>query len=393
MAAPSVRLVADLATPALVVDRARLEANLRRMQERARAAGVALRPHAKTHKTAEVAQQQLAHGAAGLTVATADEAEALARAGFDDLRLASPASARTAERLAALAARGTRVSLTVDTEAGTRLASRAFEASGATADVLVEIDTGHGRCGVPWDDPDVVALAAHAASLPGLRLAGVLTHGGFGYDGPREGETPGEALVRAMQQERDRLLHAASRLGDAGLLDASTAEVSLGSTPTASVFEPADAGAFGGFRVTELRPGTYVFGDAGQAALGATTLDACALTCVATVLSRHRRADGTERLIVDAGKKALSADRAAATGGWGLVLYSPTTMLVNPHAALVALSEEHGWIDVPGGSVYRVGDPVFLVPAHACMAVAHHAALHVADGDEVVDMWATLGRR
>lgn len=384
------RLVADLPTPALLVERSRLLANLDAMQEQADAAGVRLRPHAKTHKTVELARLQTDRGAAGLTVATAAEAEAFARAGFDNLRLATPLSPSSAARVAALAAAGTRVSFTVDTEAGARLASRALADAGATADVLVEVDTGHGRCGVAWDGPEGVLVGACAASLPGLHLVGVLTHGGHAYAGPLDDETAAQALDRAAATEQDRLLHAASRLGAAGLLNPATAEVSTGSTPTAG---RAPAREHDGFRVTEWRPGNYVFYDAEQRALGAATLAQCALVAVTTVVSKHRQADGTERLVLDAGKKALSADRNAVLAGFGTVLYSPRTMVPNPHAALVALSEEHGWLDVPGGAIYDVGDPVFLVPNHACMAVAHHAHLHLVEGDEVVETWATVGRR
>jgi D-serine deaminase-like pyridoxal phosphate-dependent protein len=386
----TLRFVADLPTPALLVDRARLAANLDAMQARADAAGVRLRPHAKTHKTVEIARMQLSRGAVGLTVATAGEAEAFAKAGFDDLRIATPLGAVNAARVAALAAAGTRLSCTVDTERGAHLLSDALASAAAEADVLIEIDTGHGRCGVPWDDPEVVALGAHAASLPGLRLVGVLTHGGHAYAGPDGGESADDARRRAMPQERDRALHAASRLGAGGLLDPATAEVSVGSTPTATAFEPATVD---GFRVTEWRPGNYAFFDAEQVALGSATLEQCALTVLATVVSRHRRDDGTDRLITDAGKKALSADKSALLDTFGTVLYSPRTMLASPHARLVALSEEHGWIDVPGGAIHDVGDPVHIVPAHACMAVAHHAALHAVDGDEVVETWRTVGRR
>lgn len=387
---PTPHLVADLATPALLVDRARLTANLDAMQARADAAGVHLRPHAKTHKTVEIGRMQRARGARGLTVATAAEAEAFAHAGFGDLRVATPLSATSAARIAALAAAGTRVSFTVDTEAGARLASEALDAAGATADVLVEVDTGHGRCGVPWHAPEGVAVGAVAASLPSLRLVGVLTHGGHAYAGPADGETPETALARAAAEEQERILHAASRLGAAGLLDPATAEVSIGSTPTAG---RAPALTVDGFRVTEWRPGNYVFHDAEQVALGAATLAECALVAVATVVSKRRDADGTERLVLDAGKKALSADRGTVVDGYGVVLYSPRTMVPNPHAALVALSEEHGWLDVPGGAIQDVGDPVFVVPNHACMAVAHHARLFLVDGDEVSETWETVGRR
>ena len=381
-------LVSDLPTPALLVDLPRLAANLDRMQSAADAAGVALRPHAKTHKTAEVAQMQAERGARGLTVATLDEAEAFARTGHTDLRLATPiAGPQKLERLGALLDAGVRVTFSVDTEAGARLASAAFAARAEPVGVLIEVDTGQHRCGVPPDE--AVALGVAVAALPGLRLAGVLTHGGHSYDAPRPGEAPREALVRAMQAERDGLLDAAARLGAAGLLSPETAEASLGSTPSLSVFEGAERG---GFRVTEWRPGTYAFGDVQQAALGATTLARCALTCVATVVSLRRFDDGTEQAVVDAGKKTLTTDTDAGVSGYGAVLYSPRTMVRNPHARVARLSEEHGVVATPGGLIYDVGDPVFVVPNHACVAVATRRVLYAVEGDEVAAEWSVLAR-
>ncbi len=381
-------LVEDLPTPALLVDVARLSANLDRMQAAAAAAGVALRPHAKTHRTAEIAAMQTARGARGLTVATLDEAEAFAAAGHADLRLATPvAGPQKLARIAALLDAGTRVSFTVDTEAGARLASDAFAGRAEPAAVLVEIDAGQHRCGVPAEQ--AVALGSAIAALPGLRLAGVLTHGGHGYDGPRAGETPRDALARAMRDERDAALDAAARLGAAGLLDAATAEVSVGSTPTMAAWEGATRD---GFRITEWRPGAYVFGDAQQVALGAVALADCALMCLATVVSKRRFDDGTEQAVVDAGKKILTSDTGAGVDGFGTVLYSPRTMVANMHARVARISEEHGVVVTPGGLIYDVGDPVFVVPNHACVAVATRRGLFAVEGDEVVAEWAVLAR-
>ncbi|HEX8298351.1 MAG TPA: alanine racemase [Rubricoccaceae bacterium] len=381
-------LVQDLPTPALLVDVPRLAANLDRMQAAAGAAGVALRPHAKTHRTAEIAAMQAARGARGLTVATLDEAEAFAAAGTRDLRLATPvAGPQKLTRIAALLDAGVRVSFTVDTEAGARLASSAFASRDVPVDVLIEVDTGQHRCGVP--PAEAAALGLAVAALPGLRLAGVLTHGGHGYAGPLEDEAPVDALRRAMADERDGLLDAAARLGTAGLLDPATAEVSLGSTPTVSVFEGA---VRDGFRVTEWRPGAYVFGDAQQVALGAAELRDCALLAVATVVSKRRFDDGTEQAIVDAGRKILTTDGGAGVRGFGTVLYSPRTMVDNMHAWVPWLSEEHGTVETPGGLIYDIGDPVFLVPNHACVAVATRRALFAVEGDEVVGEWPVLAR-
>ncbi len=253
--------------------------------------------------------------------------------------------------------------------------------------MLIEVDSGQHRCGVPPDE--AVALGRAIAALPGIALIGVLTHGGHGYDGPLDGEAAAEALRRAMRDERDGVLEAAARLGAAGLLHAATAEVSLGSTPTLSVSEPATRD---GFRVTEWRPGTYVFNDGQQVALGSATLQQCALMCIATVLSKRRLDDGTEQAVVDAGKKILTSDGAAGLAGFGVVLYSPRTMVPNMHAVLPHLTEEHGTLATPGALIYDVGDPVFVVPNHACVAVATRREVFAVEGDEVVATWPVLAR-
>jgi D-serine deaminase-like pyridoxal phosphate-dependent protein len=388
-------LLSDLPTPALLVDRARLHANLDAMQARADAMEVALRPHAKTHKSPHLARMQRERGARGLTVATVDEAEAFAEAGVDDIRLATPVvGPGKLDRLRALASGGTRISFTVDSYEGIARASAAF-ADGPEAGVLIEVDTGYGRCGVPYDEPRAAhALAERVRSARGLRLLGLLSHGGDAYAGPREGETPDDALKRAMDAERDRVLALAVALAEGGLLEPETAELSVGSTPGVARFTNREAAVSGGggFRITEIRPGTYVFHDATQVALGAAHLRDCALTCIGTVVSKQRFDDGTERVITDAGKKILTSDRRAGSETYGTVLYSRRKMIRHPHARVTALSEEHGWVDTPGGSIYDVGDPVLLVPNHACVAVATRRELHVVDGDEVVDTWPVVAR-
>ena len=382
-------LVSDLPTPALLVDRARLLANLDAMQARAEAQGVALRPHVKTHKCPEIAGLQRERGARGITVATVDEAEAFARAGFDDVRVATPVvSPGKLDRLAALAADGTRVSLSVDSVEGVRRVGAAFARAVQTAEALIEIDTGYGRCGVEWDDEAALArLAAEVDVTAGVRLVGVLSHGGDAYavaEGPAD-----QSRRRAMDAERDRALAAAATLTSLGALDPAAAEVSVGSTPGATVFTNRE---HAGLRVTEIRPGTYAFFDAGQVALGAARLQDCALVCVGTAISKKRHWDGTERVITDAGKKILTSDRRAGTDTFGEVLYSPRTMIAHPHAVVSALSEEHGWVDTPGGAIWDVGDPVFVVPNHACVAVATRRQLFVVDGDEVLATWETVAR-
>ena len=383
-------LVTDLSTPSLLVEKARLDANLAAQQERANQQGVRLRPHIKTHKSPDLARRQTAQGAHGLTVATVDEASAFAHAGFDNLTVAREVvDPRALGRLADLVERGVELTFCVDTIAGVEKAAKVFGQRGLTAQALVEVDVGHGRCGVARDGNEAERLLAFLQSQSAIVVRGLLTHGGQGYFGPRDEETPVEALDRAMREERDRLLALAARLGAQQLLDPSEGILSLGATPTFSRFENSEQD---GWRITEARPGNYVFHDAMQVALGVCAPASCALTVQATVLSIHRDSDGTDRVYIDAGKKMLTTDTGYGTEGYGVLLHSPRTMKPLPHARLHSLSEEHGWIEIPGGSTFEVGDRVRIVPNHACVVVANARALYLVEGDEVIDEWETVAR-
>ena len=375
------RLLEDLATPCLLIEKHRLERNLERMQAKAAANEVRLRPHAKTHKSVWIAERQRALGAQGITVAKVGEAEVFVEAGFEDVRLAYAVVGREKhERLRRLMDQA-QISFCVDTVEGAEAASAFYAAAGRTAEVLMEIDTGHGRCGVPWEG-DTVELAQRINELPGLRLVGILTHAGQSYRGPDEGEPPEEALRRVSEAERDRMLEVAARLRDAGALDdPDRFEISVGSTPTMAAFENHERG---GFSITEIRPGNYVFYDALQEALGAAALEDCALTVLTTVVSKRREASGKERLYLDAGKKVFTTDTGYGTDGYGTLLYNAAAMRRHPHARLTGLSEEHGWVEVPGGATFGVGDRVRVVPNHACVAVGTQDEMWLVDGDEVV---------
>ncbi|MEM8602062.1 MAG: alanine racemase [Bacteroidota bacterium] len=386
--------LADLPSPVLLVDRARLDANLDAMQVRADENGVALRPHVKTHKSVEIALRQRERGAVGLTVATVGEAEVFARFGFDDLCIARPLVGRDAlARVATLLASKTRVTFCVDTLAGARQADAFFAERGQTADVLLEVDTGHGRTGIRWNDPDAPAFVRDLAELPALKLSGLLTHGGQVYGGPNEGETKQDALRRYASEERNRLLTFADMLGEANLLPYD-ATISLGSTPTLHAFENETSSYFA---ITEVRPGNYVFYDRQQVALGTTTLANCALTVRATVLSQHRTPTGGEMAYLDAGKKILTTDLGWGVRDHGQILHSPHTMKPLPHARIAGLSEEHGWVRVPGATTFDVGDTVRIVPNHACVTMATQDRFYVIerigkDGEEVVGEWTVDAR-
>jgi D-serine deaminase-like pyridoxal phosphate-dependent protein len=382
--------VADLATPALLVDRKRLTRNLDHMQATADANDVRLRPHAKTHKSVALARRQQARGAEGLTVATVKEAETFVDAGLPDVRVAFPVTGPDKhERLQALRDEA-RISFTVDTVAGAEQAAAAYPADDPI-DVLMEVDVGHGRCGVPWDHGEAaVHLARRIDDLSGLRLAGLLTHAGQAYDGPTADETEEEALRRVARTERDRMLRMAARLAHSRQLSGSGVEpgrfdISVGSTPSLSAFENAERD---GFRVTEIRPGNYVMHDAMQVALGAASLVDCALTVLTTVVSTQRTADGTQRAFVDAGKKVFTTDTGYGTDGYGVVLRDAATRTPHADVRLDHLSEEHGWLTVPPSSTLDVGDRLRVVPNHACVTVANHSTLHLVEEGVVIDTWS-----
>lgn len=374
----------ELPTPCLLIEERRLEANLRRMQEKANQQKVALRPHVKTHKSVKLAARQRNGGAAGITAAKVGEAEVFVENGFTDVRLAYPTVGRSAcERVLKLMQRA-RLSFCVDTDAGAKQASEFFESRGRRAEVLVEVDTGYGRSGVPWDHEDSIRFVRRVSELPGLELKGILTHAGDSYYGPSGDESPDDALRRVSEQERDRMLQFASRLRKAGIVPRAGFEISVGSTPSMKHFENR---SYDGFSITEIRPGNYVFHDMIQVALGVATPEDCALTVLTTVISKHRGKGGADRLFLDAGKKVLTTDTGFGTAGYGAILYNPSNMTLLPHARIIALSEEHGWVQVTGGSTLQVGDRIRVIPNHACVTANMMEEYYLVDGEEVKETW------
>lgn len=355
----------DLDTPVALVDVDVLEANLARMAGRIGATAAAHRPHTKTHKTRQVAERQWAHGARGFTVAKLGEAEAMAEAGFDDLLVAYPLVGRAKlERLLRLLDRAT-MRFTVDSVAGAEGASAVLGPAGVTLDVLIELDAGIGRSGVP-EVADAVALAERVAALPGLRVAGVLCFAA--------GYVEGEAARRAAgTAEGRRVAEAAAALRAAGH---AAGIASCGSTPTSPFAAQVEG-------VTEVRAGNYVFHDRMQVRLGVARREDCALTILATVVSHPRE----RRYVVDAGLKALAGEDYG-WGTWG-------ELLDHPGVTVTFANEEHGVIVLPDDVAdpgLLVGDRVRIVPDHACGTVNMHDELVAVEGDRVLETWPLISR-
>lgn len=341
--------VDSLRTPAVLIDRARAFRNLDRMQAAASARGIRLRPHAKTHKSPVVARWQIDRGAVGICCAKLGEAEVFAAAGIADIRLPYPLNPANADRLIALLDR-THLSFIVDHPMVARQWSQALTQARKEVEVLVKVDVGFHRCGIDPSAAGTVAMIKQVASLPGLRFKGLLSHAGHAYHAHSEDE-----LCRMANDEAATLRDLVAQCRRAGV---SVEEVSAGATPPARFSLQQD-----GF--TEFRPGNYVYFDRTQVALGAATLADCALTVLATVVSKP----SPDRIILDSGSKTLTNDGARGftpTPGHGAVLDRDGA--VDGNLLVERLSEEHATVKVVNGSTpLEPGDRVRIVPNHSCV--------------------------
>lgn len=312
----------------MVIDLATAERNIARVQDHLGTLGLAVRPHIKTHRLARFAHAQIGAGAVGICCQKLGEAEVMVGAGIRDILIPyNIVGAAKLARLVALARRA-EMSVSADSMAVVRGLSDAF-AGERPLPVLVECDTGANRCGV--QSPTAAAeLAQMIDAAPGLIFAGLMTYPPMGR----------AAEVNIW------LSQARTLIGATGL---DCACISTGGTPNLN--EVAQIAC-----ATEHRPGTYIYNDRSLMAAGACQIGDCALSVVATVISRPT----VTRAILDAGSKALTSD-LLGLDGYGLIVG-------HPRARIAALSEEHGHVDLTGSDWQpEVGDRVSVIPNHACV--------------------------
>jgi D-serine deaminase-like pyridoxal phosphate-dependent protein len=357
------RIPSGLDTPCVVLDLDRIEANGRRLAEALAARRVRLRPHVKTHKIVRLAKLQLELGATGITVGTLGEAEVMAAGGIDDIFVAYPiwAGGQKADRLRRLHDT-VDLSVGVDSALGARTLGSAVAGSSRPLKVLVEVDSGGRRTGVP--DPTAALEVATVAATGGLEVVGVFTHGGHSYAGP-------SAAQEAAHDEVSSLRAAADCLRDAGF---PIATLSAGSTPTQLLAATSP--------VTEIRSGTYLLGDRQQWALGAIPDDGIGAVVAATVVSAPARG----RFVVDAGAKTLTKDRAEFLDGFGL-------LPAFPGATIERISDYHGVVRLPEDATPpAIGQTVSVVPNHICPVINLFDTVIVLRGGRVVDTWPVDAR-
>ena len=319
----------ELATPALLVDAARLEHNIRCMADTL--PGNRLRPHVKAHKCTELAKHQAAAGHSGFTCATVREMEGMVRAGLGhDLLLANEVVDAT--RLGVLARAGARITVAVDSEATIDTAARA-----GLSEVLIDVNVGLPRCGCLTEDAGRLADRARAA---GLTVRGVM-----GYEGHIVGLEDRSARAAMLEDAMGHLVSAAGEVGGG--------VISAGGTGTYDLNSWA----------TEIQAGSYALMDTAYGKLGLPF--AQALSVLSTVISVS-----AGWAVADCGLKAFGMDHG------------------NPAlegAEVWFCSDEH--LVFAPASPFRVGDRVRVIPAHVDPTVAYHESLFLVDGDEVVDRW------
>jgi D-serine deaminase-like pyridoxal phosphate-dependent protein len=366
-------------TPAAVVDRARMQRNIERMQLRMNDLGVKFRPHVKTAKSIEVARAQRAAGSRGVTVSTLAEAEYFFADGVTDILYAVGISPSKLPRALDLIRRGCALKIITDNRESAQAIAKFGREAATRFEVLIEIDTDGHRSGVQPEQQELLRVA-HALHDGGMRLAGVLTHAGssYGCDSP-------EQLVSMAEQERAGCVLAAERLRAAGL---PCAEVSVGSTPTALSAERLEG-------VTEVRAGVYVFFDLVMCNVGVCTADDIALSVLTTVTG-HQSEKGWA--IVDAGWMAMSRDHGTQSQkkdyGYGQVCSADGTVI--PGYVMSSANQEHGVLayqpqmDPDIARRFPIDTQLRILPNHACATAAQFSEYCVIDEDGCLATWERL---
>ncbi|MFF2299638.1 alanine racemase [Arthrobacter sp. NPDC058127] len=340
-------LVDRIDTPAPIVLADVMQDNIDRMQAFANQHSLDVRPHVKTHKCVEIGRRQVKAGAIGITAGNVGEAEVFAAAGFDDIFIAYPVwpSGTKGLRIRKLAVT-TQLRIGVDNVAAIDAIADAMGSEADRLQVVIEVDCGARRSGVP---PEVTGDLALAARNRGLVPVGVFTYPGHGSSSP-------DARKRAALDQDAALTTAVRSLNAAGI----TADVvSAGSTPTVE-FSTSSV-------ITEIRPGEYVFNDLNNTRLGACTQDQIALFVAGTVVSDWV----PDQVILDIGTKALGRE-GSPERGYGSI--AGTT------AVLSKLNEYHGFLPLPpGGFRPGIGTVLPVVPNHVCPVVVNFEEYIVTD--------------
>lgn len=357
----------ELLTPFAGVHLEVLQKNLARYADYFRSKNINIRPHIKTHKSADIAKMQLDIGAAGITVATVQEAHDMYTAGINDIFIARPVVDKTSLKLLS-ELRIESFIFAVDSITHLEILSQALETSKKKVRVRIEIDSGQKRCGCIVDLSRLKLLCNQLSGYDCLILDGVFTHAGHSYKCSQQSE-----LKKIAAQESTAVVEAAAILKDLGV---SCHWISVGSTPTAMhVSEPL---------VNEIRPGNYCFNDVVQVVNKTALLEECAYRVYTRVLGVY-----DDRIVIDAGSKALGLDQ----GAHGVSLLKGYGLLTDYNLFIDSLSEEHGIIKNDFPENFQVGEVIEVIPNHSCASANMFSGYHVVRDGQIIDYFKTIGKK
>ncbi len=354
-------LIKNLQTPCIVVNVNQVKKNIKTMQEKIDSANCALRPHIKTHKMSKFAKMQIEAGAIGVTCAKISEAQIMASAGVDDIFIAYPIVGEVkTSLLPALKANLKRLILAVDSEIGAQGLNNMAQKNNTEFEVRLEVDTGAKRTGV---QKNVVELAKKVNAMSNLKLTGIFTFKSLVYE-----NKPTTDIQIAAIEEGELMESIANTLRENGI---DIKDVSAGSTPTGVAV--AQTG-----KVTEVRPGTYIFGDYMLCKEGFCTQDDIAVEMYATVVS----VPCNEYAVIDGGTKTFPMDIMLNSPPFFYDGYAVVADYDNLH--LTRMNEEHGILTCDDGNMpLCVGDVIKLIPVHVCTAINMQNNVYLYENNEL----------
>ena len=360
-----------------MLDQDRLQANIQLIQDIGNTRGVNVRPHIKTHKCLELAQQQIDAGAVGLTSSKVDEALVFINNGIRSVTVAYPlvVDSKLDRVIAAARSHDVDLRLIVDSPAGVDAIAKVAGRHGKQISIFLKIDVGLHRCGLTEDDPGLVELVQKIVREPDLNFVGLLSHAGHTY-----GADDADAARKIAQEECEIMNRVRQRLESNGI---QVAEVSVGSTPGTLVSDSYDG-------ITEIRPGNYIFMDRMPLRLKVIELNQIALSVLATVVSQN-----SDYFIIDAGSKTLSSDQGAhgmpGMEGFGLVYPADRFEDTDYEMIVTRLSEEHGVV-IRRDFDLAIGSKVRLVPNHSCVVANLLDTYTVLKDGQITEQWDIAAR-
>ncbi|MDE5413449.1 alanine racemase [Alkalihalobacterium chitinilyticum] len=355
-----------LDTPSLLLNLNQLENNLNEIRDIAKQNGIEWRPHIKTHKSVNIAKMQLEKGACGITVAKLEEAEVMAAAHISNILIAYPlAQPKKLERLKKLSSQ-TKVILAIDSFEQAEIVNTIFSGCSEPLEVWIKVNSGLNRCGIEMEE--IVELAQKIKTMKPLALTGIFTHAGHSYAASSQ-----EQIEKIAEDEANSVIQSAELCEQAGI---PIQHRSVGSTPTFKYGAKIKG-------ITEIRPGNAAFYDMCQVGLGVAETKQCALTVLASVVSKKK-----DRIIFDTGSKALSLDQGAH-GNKSVVGYG--RVINHPEITIERLSEEHGVASFKD-TLLEMNDTVEIIPNHSCVVANLFEEYIVHRDGEVVERWKVEAR-